>query len=351
MYFSESVGIDYEPGYDWFDPVLDTDTPLFVDPFLIFKDRSDEWGSAHDELIDYFQTAFELLATAYDRPTDQRYKRVETIMTFPEPREVGLGYVSEGQDGAGTAKGFARRIVQAMAQAIERGLQDMSHFEELGLLVGGIAQDRISDITCNILKPRLIQYTQRVCLDLGIKMGEVEVPSASLDPVRLRRVPERHELPINPLNGRAVLLVPKRFLQELPTLNAKDWWYFSEPELRSDLNLHISTTVDKEEILRLAQLRAEQVRRWTEAREDVPVAPYDVDRDPAGLHNWVRKEGPLPRTTRLPCPPSVTSAISTRSSVRSSTASGTLSRNRVAGDFSGTTQRIPKARDLDTVAL
>ncbi len=83
--------------------------------------------------------------------------------------------------------------------------------------------------------------------------------------------------------------MPKRFLQELPTLNAKDWWYFSEPELRSDLNLHISTTVDKEEILRLAQLRAEQVRRWTEAREDVPVAPYDVDRDPAGLHNWVRK--------------------------------------------------------------
>ncbi len=83
VYFSESVGIDYEPGYDWFDPVLDTDTPLFVDPFLIFKDRSDEWGSAHDELIDYFQTAFELLATAYDRPTDQRYKRVETIMTFP----------------------------------------------------------------------------------------------------------------------------------------------------------------------------------------------------------------------------------------------------------------------------
>lgn len=289
VYFSESVGIDYKPEFDWFDPVLDTDTPLFVDPFLIFKDRSAQWGSAHDELIAYFQSAFELLAQAYDRPADQRYKRVETIMTFPEPREVGLGYVSSGQDGAGTAKGFARRIVKAMAQAIERGLQDMNHFEELGLLVGGIAQDRVSDITCNILKPRIIQYTQHICREFGIDMKEADVPSASLDPIRLRRVSERHELPINPVNGHAVLLVPKRFLRELPTLNAKDWWDFSEPELRSDLNLHVSTTVDKEEILRLASLRAEQVRKWAEAREDVEGLPYDVDRDAAGLHNWVRQ--------------------------------------------------------------
>ena len=29
---------------DWFDPILDADTELFVDPFLVFKDRRASGG-------------------------------------------------------------------------------------------------------------------------------------------------------------------------------------------------------------------------------------------------------------------------------------------------------------------
>lgn len=289
MYFSESVGIDYQPEYDWFDPVLDTDTPLFVDPFLIFKDVTPEWSDAHSRLIAYFQDAFEMLAPAYNSPAAQRYKRTETMMTFPEPREFGLGFVAEGQAGSGSGKGLAAKIVEAMGEAIERGLQDLHHFEELGLLVPGIGRDRISDITCNVLKPRFIAYTQRVCDELSIPMQHVEVSSAELDPVRRRRTAVVHKLPINKLTGRPIVLTPKRFLRELPTLNSNDWWHFAEPELRSDFNLEISLNVDKEEIIRLARAHADSVRRWSEAREDVDPWPYNVDRDPAGVHNWVRK--------------------------------------------------------------
>ncbi|WP_159792340.1 hypothetical protein [Puerhibacterium puerhi] len=288
MYFSESVGVKYQSSFDWFDPVLDTDTQLFVDPFLIYEESSGVWADAHDELIGYFQAAFELLAPAWDKPHDQRYRRTETVMTFPEPKEFGLGFVAEGQDGAGTASGFARLIVAAMAEAIARGLEDMSHFEELGLLVPGIGRDRISDITCNILKHRFIKYTQDVCINLGIEMQEVEVASAALDPIRRRRVPRTHWLPVNKITGRPVILTPKRFLRELPTLNARDWWHFAEHDLRADVNLDISLSVDKKLIIDLARSHAEKVREWTEKREDQPSYPYKVDRDPAGLHNWLR---------------------------------------------------------------
>src|SRR5271157_2532114 len=43
---------------DWFDPILDADTELFVDPFLIFKESKGFWSSAHKRLIDHFDRAF-----------------------------------------------------------------------------------------------------------------------------------------------------------------------------------------------------------------------------------------------------------------------------------------------------
>jgi hypothetical protein len=41
-------------GGDWFDVLLDSDTPLFVDPFLIYKETEGRWAGAHDELIAHF---------------------------------------------------------------------------------------------------------------------------------------------------------------------------------------------------------------------------------------------------------------------------------------------------------
>jgi hypothetical protein len=38
-------------GGDWFDVLLDSDTRLFVDPFLIHKETEGRWAGALDELI------------------------------------------------------------------------------------------------------------------------------------------------------------------------------------------------------------------------------------------------------------------------------------------------------------
>ena len=146
--------------YEWFDPILEIDTPPFVDPFNIFADHDESWRQAHDTIIDHFHSAFETLAQSGMRRTHQLYQRVLTLMESPEPPEFRLGYASKSADGSGTGPGLARLIVGAMGEAIARGLEDMRHFEELGILVGGINRDRISDITCNLLKPRLITYTQ-----------------------------------------------------------------------------------------------------------------------------------------------------------------------------------------------
>jgi hypothetical protein len=286
MYFSELFEIEDASSEDWFDPLLDTDTPLFVDPFLIFKDLDPGWSIAHTDIVEHFQRSFELLAGHHENPGSLQYRRVLTLMEFPEPREFGLGYVDKGTRGSGTGAGFAKRIVESMCAAIERGLQDLRHFEELGVLVDRIHRDRISDITCNILKARFIRYTQEVSLRHSITLSPVKVPHSSFDPVRRRWADEIHDLPRNPISGQGVLLTPKRFLDQLPKLNAADWYEYAEPKLRDDLNLDLGINIRKADIIALARQHADLVRAWSNEREGDAPRPYDVGRDPAGLHNW-----------------------------------------------------------------
>ncbi|MFH5208606.1 hypothetical protein ACHIPZ_10400 [Antrihabitans sp. NCIMB 15449] len=287
MQFSEYFDIDTDEDDEWFDPILDTDTRLFVDPFLIFKESDGLWSTAHAELIEYFDRAFNLLSGYEDSKQSLQYRRVVSLMKFPEPQEFCLGYVGTGTRGSGAGTGLAKQITEAMRQAIKRGLdKGMAHFEELGVLVERVNRDRISDITLSILKPKFIDYTQKIASELGIEVEPVEVTNSVYDAVRKRWVTGTFDLPRNPGSGKAILLVPKRFLRELPTLNPGDWYEYSETTLRDDMNLTVMENVDTQEIVRLARSRSDLIREWTMARETSPAKPYGVNRDVKGLHNW-----------------------------------------------------------------
>lgn len=287
MYFSDHFGIGDPEAHEWFDQLLESDTRLFCDPFQIFKEpENSSWGDAHDELINYFQYCFQILAGHESNEDSLQYRKVVQLMWYPEPEEFGLGFVGTGRSGAGTGRGFAKRITNAMAEAITRGLQDMRHFEELGLLVDKIGRDRISDITLNILKPRFITYTEDLSLELGLPTSTVPVKHAAFDPVRRRWEEREHQLPVNPISGLPLLLIPKRFLRRLPALNSDAWWEWVEPQLRDDLNLHLNERLRKEDIIRKARQHTDLLREWSSQQEDAPAEPYPVDRDPEGVHNW-----------------------------------------------------------------
>lgn len=289
VYFSDAFGLTVDDDTDWFDPVLEIDTPLFVDPFLIYADETAAWAGSADALAAHFQTGFEILAGHQDNPLSLQYRKTVDIMKFPEQKEFCLGLTSKSTRGSGTGLGLARKIVEGMSIAVERGLADLHHFEELGVLVEKIGRDRISDITCNILKVRFIEYTKQVAHEHGLPVQTVAVPNAGFDELRRRWIALPHDLPVNPTTGQPILLTPKRFLRELPTLNAYDWWDYVEPGLRDDLNLDIGTRLPKASIVALARQHPDLVRAWTEARENAQPLPYDVNRDPEGLHDWQRR--------------------------------------------------------------
>ena len=290
MLFSEAFDITPTRRDDWFDPILDTDTPLFVDPFLIFKEQgSSDWAGVHEQLIQHFDICFRLIAEGNRNRKSVPYKKALRLLTFPEPKEVCLGYAKSGTDGAGGGKGYAKLIAEAMEAAIDRGLTDLKHFEELGILNEGIGPDRISDFTCNVLRSRLIAYTKRVAARHRLATQPVKIAGAAYDPQRVAWVAETHELPWNPYNNRAVLLVPERFLRDLPTINADDWWENYEAEqLRDDINYEVMGKVNKKQIVATARRHVVEVAEWARAQEPRPPDPYDLSGDKNGVYQWDR---------------------------------------------------------------
>lgn len=272
---------------EWFDTILDADTQLFVDPFLIFRERTGFWALAHDDIISHFDRVFSLIAEN-PNPNSLSYRKALGLLNFREPHELCLGYTAHGTKGAGSGQGHALGIAEAISDAIKRGLIHPRHFEELGVLSEGIGKDRISDITCTILKARIVEYTRGIALSHGIKLERHIVYASGFDTDRQRWIHSQVETPTNPSKGGPLLLIPRRFLRDLPVLNAQDWWNFYEENqaLRDDLNYEILGKVDKKTIIETARRNPELVRNWTAERETAPVDAYDFSRDPEGVWKW-----------------------------------------------------------------
>jgi hypothetical protein len=98
MLFSDAYGIDRIDGDDWFDPLLNADTKLFIDPFLLYDNEEGIFVGSHDEVIHFFNYVLELVAQSSGDPGSANWRQAETLLRLPEVEELCLGYsASAGQ--------------------------------------------------------------------------------------------------------------------------------------------------------------------------------------------------------------------------------------------------------------
>ncbi len=300
MRFSEAFGVERSDADDWFDPHLTIDTKLFIDPLLLLE-AGGEWAQAHDELIAHFVHCYGLVAKATSS-TSVSAQAARRLLTFPEPFELGLGYTAAGTRGSGAGDRFAARMADGIAVAIAAGLGQPEHIEEIGILNEGIGADRISDATANVIKNRLIAYTQGIARRHNIPLEKHKVRHARVNLDDARWQNEDVDLPTNPETGRPMILAPEFILNGLPTLNADDWFdsHFND-DIRLSLNLRVGQAVTKASIVTFARQHPDRVRDWARAqtsREDL--IGYDFGADPLGVVQWDREparyaaEHPLP---------------------------------------------------------
>lgn len=185
---------------------------------------------------------------------------------------------------------MARTVASALWEAILAGMEEITHFEEIGILREGIGADRISDATAGILRHRLAAYTAEICQRHGIPVQPARYLRGRYDLTEERWFPISTQLPFNPFNGKPILLVPLYYLRELPTINPMGFWEYcvhNENEtIRDEFNYDVSSRVSKKDIIDLANRHPEMRKSYIEDVEQQSGKSYDFERDRHGYVQW-----------------------------------------------------------------
>lgn len=200
---------------DFVDIHLDRDLLVFVDPFAISQ-RPDRWSQdAHAHLMAYFQRIVDAIREG--RPADAR----TLLSSLHEPNETRLGFSRRRPQGAGIGSGQADKLFAALMEsnAVQTGF--LNSLEECELLINGIGPDKISDLTTNVIRSLLANYTSEQCDLHGIATQRVALkPGYSLSAQGW--VSDYGQLPV--VAGRAVLLVPRSIVRVRAAYNHQDFY-------------------------------------------------------------------------------------------------------------------------------
>jgi hypothetical protein len=128
------------------------------------------------------------------------------------------------------------------------------------LVSAGIGPDRVSDITANVLKRYLIGYTQRQCEIWGLRVERGIPLSHIYNPASQSWDDSYEDLPVSPVDGSPILLVPRRLVRALPWINYDDF-------LRTEFNAYLNAR--RESARRSRAVNAPRTDEPAAAKEEV----------------------------------------------------------------------------------
>lgn len=214
---TEVFGLPFaQTDVDFVIPNLAGDVRLAIDPFLLFKSRNPEYRAAHGQLLDVFNEAIKAYAAG-------DVDRARRLLNFPEVNEINFGYRTTSRYGSGLGTHLNRLLLETLGESPALVVRGVRHVEEMQLVALGINADRVSDITANVLKGFLIEYTQRQAAQYGIPIQQAVPVEHVFDFSTRQWRDEYFDLPVNPIDGRAILLVPRRVVRALPWINFDEY--------------------------------------------------------------------------------------------------------------------------------
>ena len=157
MFFSERFHVDAElvKAYGAVDISLVCDMPLFIDPMLIFNSDKKEYQALHKEIIRYFHFLYRKAQDGLSK------KDVTAWFNFSEVPNNWLGYSLSGNKGLALGETYASFLYKNVGFVINtHGVSRSQHIEKVMLLYDGSEKDKISDLTVNLIKRFLCEYTE-----------------------------------------------------------------------------------------------------------------------------------------------------------------------------------------------
>lgn len=203
---------------EFVDVKIDEDSEVFIDPRAI-GNIDDEWADEASYLIQNF------FATVLDYIRAGEHTKAQTLLSsLSEPNETRLGHSKGRPSGRGMGDTLAYRfwLQLTKSKAVSTGLvQDL---EDTALFVEGIDKDIISDITTNIIRRPLVDFTQSAARYHGITLVPAVAIGYSWNPIRREWTTLTADLPI--AGGEPLLLVPKVIVKRKTLFNSDEYWRY-----------------------------------------------------------------------------------------------------------------------------
>ncbi len=201
---------------DFVDIELTRDVPLYLDPYAI-QLKSDDWS---DLCMGQIRSFFTEVLNALREGNAARATHL--LSNLHEPNETRFG-VSQGRPrgraiGEQKARSLANSIINS--RAFETGV--LADVAEAELFIKYIGPDTISDLTTNVLRQQLADYTVQQCelYDIGTQ------PTNSLGPIWNAQTRDWQSVTLNlpTYDGTPILLVPKLSVRHHLALNSQEFY-------------------------------------------------------------------------------------------------------------------------------
>jgi hypothetical protein len=200
---------------DFVDISNEYDTPVYVDPYAI-EIRDDIWSAqASEHIRSFFKQVLDALR-------DHNTARALGLMSnLREPRETFLGVSRGPPKGRGVGKEQAQQLIAAIRQSKAYSSGLLSDLSEMTLYVERIDKDKISDLTTNIIRRLLAEYTQQQCELYDISTSRYVGPPM-WDIERSNWISQ--ELMLPRIQDEPVLLVPKYIVRRRLSLDSQEFY-------------------------------------------------------------------------------------------------------------------------------
>lgn len=280
-----------------FDPTLNVDTKLFIDPLLLSSSKHNEMRNAEKTYKAFFAEIIKLLEASRNE-NDLAWRTARKKMLFREIKGTCLGYGAASIRGSGFGPKLTLKITATAKEIVELGVKDPDLFIALPLLEEDIGPDLISDMTTNIIISDLLRFNKRIIDELTIPSEHFDIKGMSAhltrNPMEIKRTP--------------VILVPTDVLRQLPIANDWDEVCHVASEnaiLREKVNRLIGeiwkakTRKDKRKIRSSALASKEAFATLLQAIHETAPTSYDFDGDPDGVLVWRRIHEAVAKTYPL----------------------------------------------------
>lgn len=200
---------------DFIDVDVKKDKRLFVDPVLISRGE-DVWSQDALETIgSFFGFLIDLLK---NKKYDEAFQLFDGLK---EPNETCLGMSKGKPRGRGVGPMDTRKIFQSLksSKAVKTGL--VSDIEDCMIFVDNFGPDKLSDMTTNIIRGHLIDYTKDQCLLWGIPLKK-GVPSGRVWNRRKMIWEDGYDEALV-INNKKILLIPKAIVSLWGSVSAADF--------------------------------------------------------------------------------------------------------------------------------